>query len=118
MTQCEKIVEYIKENGSISTMEAFNELGITIHAFLCSAADEEHIFLVYCGKMFAHDYHTYPSYILMLDWNGNLIDAYRFDRWIQAISPGTETGVFYLTVYADDDSSSARMKLIKVIPQQ
>ena len=29
MTQCEKIVEYIKENGSITTMEAFNELGIT-----------------------------------------------------------------------------------------
>ena len=92
--------------------------GSQFHAFLCSAADEEHIFLVYCGKMFAHDYHTYSSYILVLDWNGNLTGAYRFDRWIQAISPGTETGVFYLTVYADDDSSSARMKLIKVIPQQ
>ena len=91
--------------------------GSQFHAFLCSAADEEHIFLVYCGKMFAHDYHTYPSYILVLDWNGNLTDAYRFDRWIQAISPGTETGVFYLTVYADDVSSSARMKLIKVVPR-
>ena len=67
--------------------------------------------------MFAHDYHTYPSYILVLDWSGNLEATYRFDRWIQAISPSTETGVFYLTVYADDDSSSARMKLIKVVPR-
>lgn len=91
--------------------------GSQFHAFLCSAADEEHIYLVYCGKMFAHDYHTYPSYILVLDWSGNLEATYRFDRWIQAISPSTETGVFYLTVYADDDSSSARMKLIKVVPR-
>jgi hypothetical protein len=29
MTQCEKIVEYINEFGSISTMEAFSDLGIT-----------------------------------------------------------------------------------------
>ena len=91
--------------------------GSQLHAFLCSAADEEHIYLAYCGKLFGYDYHTYPSYILVLDWDGNLVDSYRFDRWIQAISPGTETGVFYLTVYADDDSSSARMKLIKVVPR-
>ena len=29
MTQCEKIVEYIREFGSITTMEAFTDLGIT-----------------------------------------------------------------------------------------
>lgn len=29
MTQCEKIVEYIREYGSITTMEAFTDLGIT-----------------------------------------------------------------------------------------
>lgn len=29
MTQCEKIVEYIREYGSITTMEAFTVLGIT-----------------------------------------------------------------------------------------
>jgi len=29
MTQCEKIIEYIKEFGSITTMEAFSDLGIT-----------------------------------------------------------------------------------------
>lgn len=62
------------------------------HAFLCSAADENHIFLVYCGQMFTHDFHTYPSYILVLDWNGHLTATYRFDRWIQAISPSREAG--------------------------
>ncbi|MBR0046388.1 MAG: hypothetical protein IJP75_05825 [Bacteroidaceae bacterium] len=40
-----------------------------------------------------------------------------FDRWIQALSPSAETGVFYLTVYADDAPHSARMKLLKVVPQ-
>lgn len=29
MTQCERIIEYIKEFGSISPMEAFRDLGIT-----------------------------------------------------------------------------------------
>ena len=29
MTQCEKIVEYIREFGSITTMQAFTDLGIT-----------------------------------------------------------------------------------------
>ena len=85
------------------------------HAFLCSAADDEHIYLAYCGRMFAHDYHTYPTHILVLDWNGNVVATYRFDRWIQTISPSQTPGTFYLTVYADDDCSSARMKLVKVI---
>lgn len=29
MNQCEMIVQYIRENGSITTLEAFRELGIT-----------------------------------------------------------------------------------------
>lgn len=29
MTQCERIVDYINRFGSISTMEAFHDLGIT-----------------------------------------------------------------------------------------
>lgn len=29
MNQCEMVVEYIKEHGSISSMEAFRDLGIT-----------------------------------------------------------------------------------------
>jgi len=29
MTQCERIIDYIKEFGSITTMEAFSDLGIT-----------------------------------------------------------------------------------------
>lgn len=29
MNQCERIAEYIKEFGSITTLEAFNDLGIT-----------------------------------------------------------------------------------------
>lgn len=93
--------------------------GSQLHAFLCSAADDEHIYLVYCGKLFGHDYHTFPSYILVLDWDGNLMATYRYDRWIQAISPSAsdEKGAFYLTVYADDDCNSARMKLVKVTPQ-
>ena len=53
----------------------------------------------------------------MLDWDGNLVDTYRYDRWIQTISPSQTPGQFYLTVYADDDCNSARMKLVKVIPQ-
>ena len=91
--------------------------GSQLHAFLCSAADDEHIYLVYCGKLFGNDYHTFPSYILVLDWDGNLMATYRYDRWIQAISPSVEAGTFYLTVYADDDCNSARMKLVKVTPQ-
>lgn len=91
--------------------------GSQLHAFLCSAADDEHIYLVYCGRLFSHAYHTYPSYILVSDWNGNLVDSYRFDRWIQAVSPSKETDAFYLTVYADDDCNSAQMKLVKVTPQ-
>ena len=91
--------------------------GSQLHAFLCSAADDEHIYLVYCGKLFGHDYHTFPSYILVLDWDGNLMATYRYDRWIQAISPSVEAGTFYLTVYADDDCNSARMKLVKVTPR-
>ena len=91
--------------------------GSQLHAFLCSAADEEHIYLVYCGKLFGYDYHTYPTHILVLDWNGNLVATYRFDRWIQAISPSQTPGAFYLTIYADDDCSSARMKLVKVTPR-
>lgn len=91
--------------------------GSQLHAFLCSAADEEHIYLVYCGKLFGYDYHTYPSYILVLDWNGNLTASYRYDRWIQAISPSKQQGDFYLTVYADDDCNSARMRMVKVTPR-
>lgn len=91
--------------------------GSQLHAFLCSAANDKHIYLVYCGKLFGYDYHTFPSYILVLDWDGNLVDTYRYDRWIQAISPSQTPGKFYLTVYADDDCNSARMKLVKVIPQ-
>ena len=67
--------------------------------------------------MFSHDYHTYSTHILVLDWNGNLVATYRFDRWIQAISPSQTPGAFYLTVYADDDCSSVRMKLVKVTPR-
>lgn len=88
--------------------------GSQLHSFLCSAANDEHIYLVYCGRLFSHDYHTYPTYILVLDWNGNLVNSYRYNRWIQAISPSSETYAFYLTVYADDDCKSARMKLVKV----
>ena len=84
-----------------------------LHAFLCSAADDEYIYLVYCGKQLGFDFHTYTSYILVLDWGGNLVDTYRFDRWIAGISPSKEKGRFYLTVYADDDRKSARMKLVK-----
>ena len=29
MTQCEKVIEYIKQFGSITTMDAFSDLGIT-----------------------------------------------------------------------------------------
>lgn len=29
MTQCEQILQYIEKNGSISTMQAFSELGCT-----------------------------------------------------------------------------------------
>ena len=87
------------------------------HAFLCSAADDEHIYLVYCGKLIGYDYHTYSTHILVLDWNGNLVATYRFDRWIQGISPSQTPGAFYLTVYADDDCSSVRMKLVKVTPR-
>ena len=29
MTQCERIIDYINKHGSITTMEAFNDLGIT-----------------------------------------------------------------------------------------
>ena len=29
MTQCEKIIKYMEDFGSISTMEAFSDLGIT-----------------------------------------------------------------------------------------
>ena len=40
MTQCERIVDYINRFGSISTMEAFHDLGITrlasrIHDLRC-----------------------------------------------------------------------------------
>ena len=28
MTQCERVIDYIKQFGSISTLEAFNDLGI------------------------------------------------------------------------------------------
>ena len=84
-----------------------------LHAFLCSAADDEYIYLVYCGKQLGFDFHTYTSYILVLDWGGNLVDTYRIDRWIAGISPSKEKGRFYLTVYADDDRKSARMKLVK-----
>ena len=28
MTQCERIIDYIKQFGSISTLEAFNDLGV------------------------------------------------------------------------------------------
>ena len=92
--------------------------GSQLHAFLCSAANDKHIYLVYCGKLFGYDYHTYPSYILVLDWDGNLVDSYRYDRWIQAISPSKRQGDFYLTVYADDDCNSARMRMVKVTPRQ
>ncbi len=92
--------------------------GSQLHAFLCSAANDEYIYLVYCGKLFGFDFHTYPTYILMLDWNGMLVEAYRFNRWVRAISPSSKRGCFYLTVYADDDCNSARTKLVKVSPQQ
>lgn len=91
--------------------------GSQFHSFLCSTADEEYIYLVYCGKLFNYDYHTFPSYIIVLDWNGKVVDTYIFDRWVQAISPSMETGRFYLTVYADDDCNSSRMKLVKVTPR-
>ena len=91
--------------------------GSQLHSFLCSAANDEHIYLVYCGRLFSHAYHTYPTYILVLDWYGKVVNTYRYDRWIQAISPSTETGTFYLTVYADDAPDSARMKLVKVTPE-
>ena len=29
MTQCEKIIKYMRDFGSITTMQAFNDLGIT-----------------------------------------------------------------------------------------
>ena len=29
MTQCERIIDYINKHGSITTMEAFHDLGIT-----------------------------------------------------------------------------------------
>ena len=29
MTQCEQVLDYIKANGSITSMEAFSKLGIT-----------------------------------------------------------------------------------------
>lgn len=92
--------------------------GSQLHAFLCSAADDEYIYLVYCGKLFGFDFHTYPTYILVLDWNGMLVEAYQFNRWVQEISPSMERGNFYLTVYADDTHDSAGMKLVKVSPQQ
>ena len=44
MTQCEKVIEYMKKHGSITTIEAFTELGIArlasrIHD-LCAAGYE------------------------------------------------------------------------------
>lgn len=88
------------------------------HSFLCSATDEEHIYLVYCGKMFGFEYHTFPSYIIVLDWDGQYIDSYRYNRWVHYISPSSQPGSFYLTVYADDDSQNASMKLVKVGPKR
>lgn len=92
--------------------------GEQFHAFLCSYADDDYIYLAYCGKRFGFNFHTYPSFILVLDWQGNLIDTYRFNRWIEALSPSSERGTFYLTVYDDDDSDNAKMRLVKVFPQK
>lgn len=89
-----------------------------LHAFLCSAADDEYIYLVYCGKRLAPDFHIYTSYILVLDWGGNLVDTYRFDRWVAGISPSKEKGRFYLMVYANDYRKSAQMKLVNAVSHQ
>lgn len=88
--------------------------GEQFHAFLCSYADDDYIYLAYCGKRFNFDFHTYPSFILVLDWQGNLVDTYRFNRWIEALSPSSEPDAFYLSVFADDGHESARMKHVKV----
>lgn len=104
-----------KGNGMSATFQKTQRVvgaGSQLHAFLCSAADEEYIYLVYCGKKFDYAFHTFPTYIAVLDWNGYLIETYRFNRWIQSISPSSQAGKFYLTVYAEDDYRSTRTKLI------
>lgn len=117
------VMRQMNNHGEIDANVTFEKTrrvvraGSQFHAFLCSAADEEHIYLAYCGKLFGGDYHTYPTYIIVLNWNGKVIDTYRFGRWIQAISPSSKTGEFYLTVYADDESTSSRMKLVKAVPR-
>lgn len=88
--------------------------GSQLHSFLCSAADEDYIYLVYCGKLFNHDYHAFPTLIFVMNWDGQVIDTYSYDRWVHYISPSSEKGVFYLTVYANDDSEDASTRLVKV----
>lgn len=46
MTQCERILQYMDDFGSISTMQAFTELGVTrlasrIHDLRCMGIDIE-----------------------------------------------------------------------------
>lgn len=91
--------------------------GSQFHAFVSSYANDKFIYLAYCGKKFSFDFHTYPTFILVMDWNGNLVDTYRFNRWVESISSGSERGTFYLTIYADDDANIAKIRLVKVVPK-
>lgn len=113
-----------KRNSDDSRMSAkFDETKRVVgasnkmHGFLCSASDENHLYLVYCGKRLSFDYHTFQTYIIVMDWEGKMVNTYRYDRWIHSISPSSEPSTFYFTIYANDDANDATMKLVKVIPK-
>ena len=58
-----------------------------------------------------HRFDFMPGAHQMLVYHDSIVIV---SRWIQAISPSSKTGTFYLTIYADENPDSARMKLVKV----
>lgn len=103
--------EFITTNSENSSFTNVAFSTTIPYAFRGICASENYVFVSYIGKLYAPTLadltSPYPksintSYIMKFDWDGNLIDSYKYDGYINSISIGSDESTIYATSYNED----------------
>lgn len=63
-------------------------------AYMCSASTEDYFYCCYLDTVLMEDSerNEFCSYILRLDWDGNILDSYKVECYVRTISVSSENG--------------------------
>ena len=97
-----------KYSYSVDAKNNWIELNHTIFCFSDLFNTDDYFYASYIGSYYKGGdvlQGNYESLIFKLDWDGNLIETYKYDKRIFTFTVSTDGNTFYATVLDDEDSS-------------